>query len=283
MSVDDAHTRPAGTSDATVEAVGEALEVIEVIEDARGQYCSASKGRSAWPTWPSARRSACCATPVTTSWPTGSRPTWSGATSSRGAGPSRSWRSSRTATTPPSREHERTVRDDPMGGKRDVFEAEGMKQDRRTHGRPGHAATPSDSDVVVTGWPEPPAVGSEANALLGRSTATASPTSAPTSRDEQLREMVGASAVTLGGLLKHLAYMEDLNFIVGPRRSRTCRTPWAAMPAEGRGEAVWRSAADDDAETLYRLWADAVGPVTRRAARGAGRRAAPDATYLIGW
>ena len=31
-----------------------------------------------------------------------------------------------------------------MDGKRHVFEAE-MKQDRRTHGRPGHEATPTTS------------------------------------------------------------------------------------------------------------------------------------------
>ena len=37
MSVDDAHTRPAGTSDATVEAVGKLSEAFEVLEDARGQ------------------------------------------------------------------------------------------------------------------------------------------------------------------------------------------------------------------------------------------------------
>ena len=37
MSVDDAHTRPAGTTDATVEAVGKLSEAFEVIEDARGQ------------------------------------------------------------------------------------------------------------------------------------------------------------------------------------------------------------------------------------------------------
>jgi hypothetical protein len=30
-----------------------------------------------------------------------------------------------------------------MDGRRHVFEAE-MKQDRRTHGRPGHAATPQE-------------------------------------------------------------------------------------------------------------------------------------------
>ncbi len=37
MSVDDAHTRPTGTSDATVAALGKLSEALEVIEDARGQ------------------------------------------------------------------------------------------------------------------------------------------------------------------------------------------------------------------------------------------------------
>jgi hypothetical protein len=39
------------------------------------------------------------------------------------------------------RELERAVRDRTMAGRRHVLEAE-MKQRRRTHGRPGHAATP---------------------------------------------------------------------------------------------------------------------------------------------
>ncbi|KIQ18134.1 hypothetical protein ASG56_07370 [Rhodococcus sp. Leaf7] len=39
------------------------------------------------------------------------------------------------------REHERRIRDDLMGGRRHVFEAE-MKEDRRTHGQRGHEATP---------------------------------------------------------------------------------------------------------------------------------------------
>jgi hypothetical protein len=39
------------------------------------------------------------------------------------------------------RDHERTVRDDLMGGQRHVFEAE-MKERRRTKGRPGHEASP---------------------------------------------------------------------------------------------------------------------------------------------
>ncbi len=41
----------------------------------------------------------------------------------------------------PLRDHERAVRDRLMGGNRHVFEAE-LKQRRRTHGRPGHEATP---------------------------------------------------------------------------------------------------------------------------------------------
>ncbi|HET6694286.1 MAG TPA: hypothetical protein VFG97_08270, partial [Pedococcus sp.] len=41
------------------------------------------------------------------------------------------------------RDHERRVREELMDGRRHVHEAE-MKQDRRTHGRPGHAATPQD-------------------------------------------------------------------------------------------------------------------------------------------
>ncbi|MFL6166988.1 MAG: DUF664 domain-containing protein [Ornithinibacter sp.] len=111
----------------------------------------------------------------------------------------------------------------------------------------------------MSGWPEPPAVGSEADTLLGsleRQRATFAFKCADLT-DEQLRVTVGASAVTLGGLLKHLAYMEDLNFS-WDLAGHDLPEPWAAMSPEGRGEAVWRSAAEDDAATLYRVWADAV-------------------------
>lgn len=43
----------------------------------------------------------------------------------------------------PLREHERAVRDELMDGRRHVFEAE-MKERRRSHGRAGHEARPSD-------------------------------------------------------------------------------------------------------------------------------------------
>ncbi len=134
----------------------------------------------------------------------------------------------------------------------------------------------------MTGWPEPPAVGSEADTLLGsleRQRATFAYKCADLT-DEQLRETVGASAVTLGGLLKHLAYMEDLNFS-WDLAGHALPQPWAAMPPEGRGEAVWRSAAQDDAETLYRLWADAVAR-SRAVMRELLADRDPGATYLSG-
>jgi hypothetical protein len=40
------------------------------------------------------------------------------------------------------RSFEQEVRDELLDGRRHIFEAE-MKEDRRTHGRPGHEATPS--------------------------------------------------------------------------------------------------------------------------------------------
>ena len=55
---------------------------------------------------------------------------------------------------------------------------------------------------------------------------------------------IGSSSVTLGGLLKHLAYMEDINF-TGELLGGTCRrhgTRWTGAPSEGW---EWRSAVDD--------------------------------------
>ena len=41
------------------------------------------------------------------------------------------------------KELERTAREELVGGRRHLYEAE-MKEDRRTHGAPGHEATPDD-------------------------------------------------------------------------------------------------------------------------------------------
>ena len=70
------------------------------------------------------------------------------------------------------------------------------------------------TDVDEPGYPEPPAVGDEAATLVGsleRQRATLAWKCADLDA-AGLRTRVGASSMTLGGLLKHLAYMEDINF-----------------------------------------------------------------------
>lgn len=63
--------------------------------------------------------------------------------------------------------------------------------------------------------------------------------------------------MTMGGLLKHLALVEDrftavdvIGVPIGP--------PWDAADFKDNPEWDWRSAADDSPEALYRLWRDAV-------------------------
>lgn len=76
-----------------------------------------------------------------------------------------------------------------------------------------------------------------------------------------LRARVGASSLTLGGLLKHLAAVEDY-LLTTKLRGEPIGAPWDGM---GWGDA-WRpssditfaSAADDAPEELYALWDGAV-------------------------
>jgi hypothetical protein len=64
------------------------------------------------------------------------------------------------------------------------------------------------------------------------------------------------SAITLGGLLKHLALVEDLATArVSGQAPPSCWNPLRDAPDSGW---EWRSAADDSPDELYRLWADAV-------------------------
>lgn len=66
------------------------------------------------------------------------------------------------------------------------------------------------------------------------------------------------SAMTLGGLVKHMAGCEE-------RMIATCLTgeplpaPWDAVDHDADREMEWRTAADDSPEELYALWRAAVG------------------------
>lgn len=108
--------------------------------------------------------------------------------------------------------------------------------------------------------PGPPAAGDEAATLLGaleRQRATFA-WKAGGLDERGLAVTVGASTLTLGALIKHLAFVEDLKFTT-MLLGEDLVAPWNAVDWEHDSDWPWYSAADDSAEALYRLWHDAVG------------------------
>jgi hypothetical protein len=115
------------------------------------------------------------------------------------------------------------------------------------------------TDQDTQGTPGPPVAGDEAATLLG-------------SLDRQraifawkcggldaagLRATAAASSMTLGGLLKHLALVEDEYF---SRRllGRDLGPPWDTVDWDADPDWEWHSAAADSPGQLYTLWRDAV-------------------------
>jgi uncharacterized damage-inducible protein DinB len=115
------------------------------------------------------------------------------------------------------------------------------------------------TDVDEPGYPEPPAVGDEAATLVGsleRQRATLAWKCADLDATG-LSTRVGASSMTLGGLLKHLAYMEDINFS-RDLAGRDLPAPWNGVNWRIESDWEWHSSAADPPERLYALWRDAV-------------------------
>jgi hypothetical protein len=109
------------------------------------------------------------------------------------------------------------------------------------------------------GHPEPPLAGDETATLLGsleRQRATLAWKCGGLDA-AGLRVTVGASPVTLGGLLKHLAFVEDDKFsrflFARDRQPPWDTVDWAADP-----DWDWHSAAGDSPEQLHALWQDTV-------------------------
>lgn len=105
------------------------------------------------------------------------------------------------------------------------------------------------------GRPEPPLQGDEMTTLLGfldYQRATLAWKCAALD-DEQLRSSLPPTPMTLGGMLLHLARVEDYWFgeVLAERGELE---PWASMP----WAAEWQSAADQSGEQLRRLWAQRV-------------------------
>lgn len=72
-----------------------------------------------------------------------------------------------------------------------------------------------------------------------------------------LRTRIGASTLTIGGLLKHLASVEDYKSTVG-LTGEPIGAPWDATGWDGSNDWEFTSAADDTPEKLYALYDGAV-------------------------
>ena len=72
-----------------------------------------------------------------------------------------------------------------------------------------------------------------------------------------LRATVGVSSITLGGLLKHMANVEDYWF-ADYSQERGRQPIWTAADWDADPDWDWNSAAEDTPEQLYALWQDAV-------------------------
>ena len=80
-----------------------------------------------------------------------------------------------------------------------------------------------------------------------------------------LRATLGRSAMTLGGLLKHLAHVEDDVFSV-KLFGRPRHAPWDSIDWEADRDWEWHSAAEDSPEELTSMWQDAVARSQARVA-----------------
>ena len=72
-----------------------------------------------------------------------------------------------------------------------------------------------------------------------------------------LRATVGASSITLGGLLKHLALVED-DYFTGKLLGRNLGSPWNTVDWDADPDWEWHSAVEDSPEELMTVWREAV-------------------------
>jgi uncharacterized damage-inducible protein DinB len=115
------------------------------------------------------------------------------------------------------------------------------------------------TDVDEHGRPEPPPAGDEAATLLGfldyqRATFAWKCSGLDPAG---LAATVGVSSMTLGGMLKHLALVED-SWFSERLAGRPPERPWDMVDWDADPDWEWRTAARDSPEQLRELWRDAV-------------------------
>ncbi|MEV6598271.1 DUF664 domain-containing protein [Actinoplanes sp. NPDC051346] len=106
---------------------------------------------------------------------------------------------------------------------------------------------------------EPPLAGTEAEHLVGalERLRTTFRWKADGLDAAGLRTRVGASSLTLGGLLKHLAFVEDYTF-TAKLSGEAPGAPWRREDWDDDEDWEFTSAAGDTAEDLYGFWDGAV-------------------------
>jgi uncharacterized damage-inducible protein DinB len=115
------------------------------------------------------------------------------------------------------------------------------------------------TQVDEQGRPEPPVAAGETATLLGfldfqRATLAWKCAGLDAAG---MSATVGASSMTLGGLLKHLSYVEDL-WCSRWLHGRDPEPPWDTVDWDADRDWDWHSAIDDTPEQLLALWQDAV-------------------------
>ncbi len=114
-------------------------------------------------------------------------------------------------------------------------------------------------DVDEYGRPEPPPAGDETATLLGfldfqRATLAWKCRGLDSAG---MTATVGVSMMTPGGLLKHMAYVED-NWFSRSLYGHEKAPPWNTVDWEADQDWEWHSAADDSPDELMALWQSAV-------------------------
>jgi Protein of unknown function (DUF664) len=113
----------------------------------------------------------------------------------------------------------------------------------------------TDSDVP---W-EPPLAGTETEHILGAldRLRTTFRWKADDLDAAGLRTRIGASTLTIGGLLKHLAFVEAY-YSLTKLSGQSPGAPWDTVDWDADGDWPFTSAADDSPDELYALWDGAV-------------------------
>ncbi|MFC7220936.1 DinB family protein [Streptomyces polyrhachis] len=122
------------------------------------------------------------------------------------------------------------------------------------------------------GRPEPPLAGGEAATLLGfldyqRATLALKCAGLDSAG---LAATAAASSMTLGGMLKHLAYVEDFWFS-HTLADRAPSEPWASVDWSADTDWEWHSAAEDTPGQLRALWEESVAASRARTAEALER------------